>query len=210
MVIFRAFFLLFISYCWWSFLWQTSIIPIQPSLTSLVGPIHVFSYFYIFVYGPTHATYGQLRESGLESMNKLFLDLLHEPKSCMLSSELGTLATSRAHENGLVSKNWATLQGAEGAGWQPHVIIDEIEKGKKEETPIRPITPLVFSASRVISKQLKCTKINQPIFPDNHALTSTWLYWRKWERGNPGPLLHYYLVPCELSANRPNTSNVPK
>lgn len=117
MVIFRAFFLLFISCCWWSFL-SKKIIPIQPSLTSLVGPIHVFSYFYIFVYGPTHATYGQLRESGLESMNKLFLDLLHEPKLCVLSSELGTLATSRAHEKGLVSKNWATLHSPRSwGGW---------------------------------------------------------------------------------------------
>ena len=155
-------------------------------------------------------------------MSELFLDLLHKPKSSMLPSGLRTLATSRAHEKGLVSKNWAIFQGVEGAGWQPHVIIDKIEKVKKEETPIRPITPLVFSALRVVSQHLNCTKINQPIFPDNMSISeecklcidinvASLTKMRKGKRKRHpldlGPLLHYYLVPCELSAN---TSNVPK
>ena len=130
-------------------------------------------------------------------MSELFLDLLHEPKSSMLPSGLRTLATSRAHEKGLVSKNWAIFQGVEGVGWQPHVIIDKIEIAKKEETPIRTITPLVFSALRVVSQHLKCTKINQPIFSDKMSISEEcklrWLSWLDKNRKYNDGCLHFFL-----------------
>ena len=65
----------------------------------------IILYFFSFKHGPSPCyLLGKLRRCSLEDMGWFLLDILHEPNSNMVPSELGMRLAPQAHGGGLITK----------------------------------------------------------------------------------------------------------